>query len=83
MEVCPLSSNLLYDFTRKPAMSAEVRVLASANNWIEGAAVDQLRTAGLPGVTVAVGLPDLHPGRGFPAGAAYAVEGRLRLERRR
>ena len=57
---------------------AEVRVLASANNWIEGTAEQQLKkTAGLPGMRLAVGLPDLHPGKGSPIGAAFAVEGRL------
>jgi release factor H-coupled RctB family protein len=55
-----------------------VKLVASAANWIESAAVDQLnKTAKLPGVTLAVGLPDLHPGRGIPIGAAYAVEGWL------
>src|ERR1019366_1136888 len=57
---------------------AEVRVLASANNWIEGTAEQQLKkTAGLPGMRLAVGLPDLHPGKGSPIGAAFAVEGWL------
>jgi release factor H-coupled RctB family protein len=57
---------------------AEVRVLASANNWIEGIAEQQLRkTAGRAGMRLAVGLPDLHPGKGSPIGAAFAVEGRL------
>ncbi len=58
--------------------TGEVRVLASPGSWIEGTAVEQLKkTAGLPGVSLAVGLPDLHPGKGFPVGAAYAVEGWL------
>jgi release factor H-coupled RctB family protein len=57
---------------------AEVRVIASAQNWIEGAAVQQLeKTAALPGMRLAVGLPDLHPGKGSPIGVAYAVEGWL------
>jgi release factor H-coupled RctB family protein len=61
-----------------PGEQAEVRVLASANNWIEGTAEQQLKkTAGLPGMRLAVGLPDLHPGKGSPIGAAFAVEGRL------
>ena len=55
--------------------SAEVRVVASPNNWIEGAAIQQLeKTATLPGMRLAVGLPDLHPGKGTPIGAAFAVE---------
>ena len=57
---------------------AQVRVIASAKNWIEGAAVQQLeKTAALPGMRLAVGLPDLHPGKGSPIGAAYVVEGWL------
>lgn len=57
---------------------AEVRVLASANNWIEGTAEQQLKkTACLAGMRLAVGLPDLHPGKGSPIGAAFAVEGRI------
>jgi len=55
---------------------AVVRVIASRENWIEGAAVQQLEsTAALPGMRLAVGLPDLHPGKGSPIGAAFAVEG--------
>jgi release factor H-coupled RctB family protein len=56
----------------------EVRVLASSGNWIEGTAIQQLeKTASLPGMKVAVGLPDLHPGKGSPIGAAYISEGRI------
>src|SRR4051812_38840226 len=55
---------------------AEVRIIASPSNWIEGTAVQQLeKTATLPGMRMAVGLPDLHPGKGSPIGAAFAVEG--------
>jgi len=53
-----------------------VRLLASRKNWIEGEAVSQLRkTAALPGMRLAVGLPDLHPGRGHPVGAAFLTAG--------
>jgi len=53
-----------------------VRVIASEQNWIEGAAVQQLeRTASLPGMRLAVGLPDLHPGKGSPIGAAFITDG--------
>ena len=55
--------------------AAEVRILASSNTWIEGTAVDQLRkTAELPGMRLAVGLPDLHPGKGSPIGAAFVTD---------
>jgi release factor H-coupled RctB family protein len=53
-----------------------VRLLASHRNWIDGEAVAQLhKTAELPGMLLAVGLPDLHPGRGHPVGAAFVTEG--------
>jgi len=53
-----------------------VRLFASARNWIEGEALRQLyATARLYGVRLAVGLPDLHPGRGAPVGAAFVTEG--------
>jgi len=52
------------------------RLFASSRNWIEGEAVRQLcATARLPGVTLAVGLPDLHPGKGGPIGAAFVTSG--------
>ena len=55
---------------------AEMRVIASPKNWIEGAAVQQLeRTASLPGIRLAVGFPDLHPGKGSPIGAAFIADG--------
>lgn len=58
--------------------TCEVRLVASPSNWIEGAAVQQLeKTATLPGMRLAVGLPDLHPGKGSPIGAAFFAEGCL------
>lgn len=51
---------------------AQVRLIASPETWIEGEAVRQLeQTATLPGMRAAVGLPDLHPGKGYPIGAAF------------
>lgn len=53
-----------------------VRVIASARNWVVGDAVTQLkRVAELPGVVRVVGMPDLHPGKGVPIGAAVLTEG--------
>lgn len=50
----------------------KVRVVAAPGAWIEGEAVEQLaRVAGRHGMELAVGLPDLHPGRGHPIGAAF------------
>lgn len=55
---------------------APVKVIASSQNWIEGWAVEQLKTtASLPGMRLAVGMPDLHPGKGHPIGAAFVSEG--------
>ncbi len=57
---------------------AEVRVIASPTSWIEGEAVRQLETtAELAGMRAAIGMPDLHPGKGSPIGAAYVCEGRI------
>ena len=54
----------------------QVRLFASAQSWIEGEAVRQLyATAKLDGVRLAVGFPDLHPGKGSPVGAAFVTEG--------
>lgn len=51
---------------------AIVRVIASKENWIEGNAIAQLeRTAQLEGMQRAVGMPDLHAGKGCPIGAAF------------
>ena len=53
-----------------------IHVIASASNWIEGEALAQLeQTAALPGMARAVGMPDLHPGKGSPIGAAFASIG--------
>ncbi|MCP4129813.1 MAG: RNA ligase RtcB family protein [bacterium] len=50
-------------------------IIASAKSWIEGPAVEQLnKTASLNGIVKAVGLPDLHPGRGMPIGAAFMTK---------
>ncbi|WP_407524270.1 RNA ligase RtcB family protein [Methylobacterium oryzisoli] len=56
----------------------KVRVIASASTWIEGEALDQLDAAArLPGMIEAVGMPDLHPGKGSPVGAAFLAEGMI------
>ena len=53
-----------------------VRLVASAQSWIEGEAVRQLYAAAkLEGLRLAVGFPDLHPGKGSPVGAAFLTEG--------
>lgn len=59
-------------------ISDRVAIIASPRLWLEDAAIQQLNTtAALPGMQRVVGLPDLHPGRGYPVGAAFFSTGRL------
>ena len=56
----------------------QTRLIASARNWIDAEALRQFCQASrLDGVRLAVGLPDLHAGRGYPKGAAFLTEGVL------
>lgn len=53
-------------------------LVAAPRLWIEGAAIQQLaKTVQLPGMVRAVGMPDLHPGRGYPIGASFFTQGRF------
>ncbi|MET0265319.1 MAG: RNA ligase RtcB family protein [Duganella sp.] len=53
-------------------ISDRLTIIASDRLWLEGAAIQQASvTARLPGMQRVVGLPDLHPGRGYPVGAAF------------
>ena len=53
-----------------------VRLIASDDSWIEGEAVRQLEaTSKLDGMVAAVGMPDLHPGKAYPIGAAFLSRG--------
>ena len=55
---------------------ARVRLFASADAWIEGAAQAQLQfAANLDGVTAVAGMPDLHPGPHGPVGCAVLATG--------
>ncbi|BCJ49049.1 hypothetical protein Asp14428_05240 [Actinoplanes sp. NBRC 14428] len=48
-----------------------VTVFASPSSWIESDAIAQChRVAALDGMTHVAGMPDLHPGKGAPIGAA-------------
>jgi release factor H-coupled RctB family protein len=59
-------------------LSDRVSIVASDRLWLEDAAVQQAKTtANLPGMHKVVGLPDLHPGRGYPVGAAFFSIGHL------
>lgn len=54
------------------SFSASVSVIANDETWIESSAVQQLeKTAQLKGIIQAIGMPDLHPGRGYPIGASF------------
>ena len=57
-------------------MKAPITLFTSSTTWIEGEAIRQLeRAAALPGMVRVVGFPDLHPGKGYPIGAAMLSEG--------
>ncbi|KAL0478344.1 hypothetical protein AKO1_008572 [Acrasis kona] len=53
----------------------EMRVIAQ-ESWMEDEAIKQLERCAktLKGVKYAIGMPDLHPGKGFPVGTAFATE---------
>jgi release factor H-coupled RctB family protein len=53
-------------------------LIATAETWIESKAIQQLeKTAELEGIIRAVGMPDLHPGRGYPVGAVFLSKQRI------
>lgn len=59
-------------------VSAHACLVASDKTWIEDAAVQQLvTTSKLEGMQRVAGMPDLHPGRGYPVGAAFFSVGRF------
>ncbi len=59
-------------------LSDAVLTIASDDLWIESSAIQQLHTtANLPDMQRVVGMPDLHPGRGYPIGAAFFSVGRF------
>lgn len=59
------------------ALPDHARVIAGPDVWMEGDGVSQFaRTAALPGCVRAVGMPDLHIGKG-PVGAVFATKDRV------
>ncbi len=53
-----------------------VRLVAGERSWIEGESLRQLEAASrLDGMRRVVGMPDLHPGKGGPVGAAFLSTG--------
>ncbi|MGS5088584.1 RNA ligase RtcB family protein [Hydrogenophaga sp. A37] len=58
------------NFVKK--LSDRACVVASDATWMEDAAIAQLiTTSQLEGMQRVAGMPDLHPGRGYPVGAAF------------
>lgn len=59
-------------------LSDRACVVASDTTWMEDAALAQLLTTSqLEGMRRVAGMPDLHPGRGYPVGAAFFSVGRF------
>ncbi|WP_444997395.1 RNA ligase RtcB family protein [Aliikangiella sp. IMCC44359] len=59
-------------------LSDSVSLIANSDVWIEGKAIQQLeKTAQLEGIIRAVGMPDLHPGRGYPIGAVFLSKNKI------
>lgn len=51
------------------------RIISSTKNWIESASIEQLKhAAAMRNVIYAAGMPDLHPGKGIPVGAAVLTQ---------
>jgi release factor H-coupled RctB family protein len=59
--------------SRRDVPPATITVFASPTSWIESTAVAQChQVAALDGMIHVAGMPDLHPGKGAPIGAAMA-----------
>lgn len=62
----------------QPKLPQNAALLASADVWMEGAALEQLASvAALEGCARAVGMPDLHPGPTIPIGVALGFDDRI------
>lgn len=62
------------------SVSEHVNYIATESTWIESKAIQQLQTtANLPNMLAVVGMPDLHPGRGYPIGAAFSQKNAFTL----
>lgn len=59
-------------------ITQNVSLIASTDTWIEGLALQQLiKTSELIGMQRVAGMPDLHPGRGYPIGAAFFTTNKI------
>ena len=53
-------------------------IISSTKNWLEGEAIRQLESSlKLDGMVRVVGMPDLHPGKGFPIGAGFISKDKI------
>ncbi|TDO98771.1 RNA ligase RtcB family protein [Marinomonas balearica] len=59
-------------------ITEKVSLITSADTWIEDKAMQQLiKTSELIDMLRVAGMPDLHPGRGYPIGAAFFTANRI------
>lgn len=59
-------------------LGPKARLVAGERCWVEGESLRQLAAAAeLPGMRRVVGMPDIHPGKGGPVGAAFLSKGLL------
>lgn len=66
-------SNVVKEINTLAGRSA--RIIISDKNWLEESAIEQFKkTMDLPGMCCGVGMPDLHPGKGQPIGAAFITK---------
>ncbi|TDF37205.1 RNA ligase RtcB family protein [Alteromonadaceae bacterium M269] len=64
--------------TSVQTINEKVNLIASQETWIEGLAIQQLtKTAELAGMNRVAGMPDLHPGKGYPIGAAFLSKDKI------
>jgi release factor H-coupled RctB family protein len=75
-EICKIQYKAGSIMNNEITANPTIRIIAGSSSWIEGAAVQQLeQTAKLPGISHAIGMPDIHPGKGYPIGAAFLSNG--------
>ncbi len=73
-----LPTGYFINMIEQKCLEVSVRLISSEKSWIEGEAIRQLHyTAGFKGMKMCVGLPDLHPGKATPIGAAFFTEKRI------
>ena len=66
------------DIANRPGSVPSVVVIGQDVSMMRQEALAQLvAAAALPGCVRAAGMPDLHPGRGIPVGATFAISGRV------